>query len=112
MSCSTEIAAAVRAPSYKRATFRQVALAVVSEIAGVASWIRGGGAMWLAGAALIFSAMPFTLLAIMPTNKKLLAPDIDRASDATRALLQKWGRLHAVRSILSLAASIIFVVSI
>jgi len=34
------------------------------------------------------------------------------ASDATRALLQKWGNLHAVRSVLRLAASIVFLASI
>ncbi len=112
MACSTELAATVWAPSYKRATVMQVTLTIVSTVTGVASWLMGGGIMWLAGAIFIFAVIPFTLIAIMPTNKKLLDPELDRASETTRAPLQKWARLHAVRSILSLAASIIFLASL
>ncbi len=108
MACSTKLAATVWAPSYKRATAMQVTLGILSTLAGVASWLTGGGIMWLVGAMFIFAVILFTLAAIMPTNKKLLDPKLDRAADTTRALLQKWARLHAVRSILSLAASIIF----
>lgn len=108
MACSTELAATVWAPSYKRATVMQVALGVLSTVAGVASWLMGGGVMWLVGTMFIFAVIPFTLVAIMPTNKKLLDPALDRAAETTRALLQKWASLHAVRSILSLVASIIF----
>jgi len=112
MGCSTELAATVWAPSYKRATVMQVTLALLSAAAGVFSWLTSGEVSWLVGALLIFSVIPFTLIAIMPTNKKLLDPNLGRASDATRALLQKWASLHAVRSVLSLAASIIFLISI
>jgi hypothetical protein len=31
---------------------------------------------WLAGALLIFAVIPFTLIAILPTNKKLLDPGV------------------------------------
>jgi hypothetical protein len=44
----------------------------------------------------------------MPTNKQLLSPGRDLASSETRALLEKWGRLHAVRSLLSFAAALVF----
>jgi len=112
MGCGTEIAATVWAPSYKRATVMQVALAVVSTIAGVSSWLIAGEILWLIGAMLIFSVMPFTLIAIMPANKQLLDPGLDRASASTRALLEKWGKLHGVRSVRSLAAAAAFLVSI
>ena len=49
-----------------------------------------------------------TLLVIMPTNKILLDPGVDKTSPTTRAILEKWERLHGVRSILSLMASSIF----
>jgi hypothetical protein len=48
------------------------------------------------------------LIIIKPTNAQLLAQGRDLASAETRALLDKWGRLHAVRSVSSLAASLIF----
>ena len=35
-------------------------------------------------------------------------PKLNRSSEVTRRLLEKWGRLHAVRSVLSLVASCMF----
>ena len=58
---------------------------------------------------LIGLVVPFTFVAIMPTNNRLLEPGRDLASNETRALLVKWGKLHAVRSLLSLLASIVYV---
>ena len=110
MGCDTKTAATVWAPSYKRATVMQASLAVVSFLAGVAAWLLGGGIMWLFGAVLIGLVVPFTFIAIMPTNHQLLAPGRDLASPETRGLLEKWGRLHGVRSALSLLASVVYVV--
>ncbi|WP_175108219.1 DUF1772 domain-containing protein [Pararobbsia alpina] len=45
------------------------------------------------------SVVPFTLIVIKPTNAQLLTHGRDLASAETRALLEKWGRLHAVRSV-------------
>ena len=108
MGCDTETAATVWAPSYKRATFMQAPLAILSMLAGVATWLLGGGLMRLIGAVFIGLVVPFTFLAIMPTNHKLLAPGRDLSSSETRALLERWGRLHAVRSALGFSASVIF----
>ena len=106
LSCGTEVAARQWAPSYKRATVMQVSLAIVATLAGLAQWLDGGGASWLVGALLILSVIPFTLVAILPTNNKLLEPGRDNASDETRRLLEAWGRLHAVRSVLSVSATL------
>ncbi len=110
MGCDTVIAATVWAPSYKRATIMQASLAILSFFAGVSVWLLGGGILWLTGAMIIGLVVPFTFIAIMPTNHQLLEPGRDLASDETRKLLEKWGRLHAVRSMLSLVASIIYLV--
>jgi hypothetical protein len=109
MGCDTKTAATVWAPSYKRATVMQASLAILSFLTGVAAWLLGGGILWLLGAVLIGSVVPFTFIAIMPTNHQLLAPGRDLASSETRALLEKWGRLHAVRSLLSFIASVLFI---
>jgi len=108
LACGTEVAARQWAPSYKRATVLQVPLAVVATLAGVTQWLMGRGDGWLLGAALILAVIPFTLVAILPTNHKLLEPARDRNSEETRQLLVAWGRLHAVRSVLSLAATIVY----
>jgi Domain of unknown function (DUF1772) len=110
MSCDTKTAATVWTPSYKRGTMMQAPLAVLSFLSGVMAWLLGGGVMWLVSAVLIGLVVPFTFIAILPTNHQLLVPGRDLASVETRALLEKWGRLHAVRSALSLAASILYLV--
>ena len=109
LSCGTEVAAAQWAPSYKRATVLQVSLAVAASVAGVFRGAQGGGAVWFVAALLIFSVIPFTALVVLPTNKLLRDPSRDRASAVTRELLERWGRLHAVRSALSLTASALFI---
>jgi hypothetical protein len=109
MSCTTEIAATVWAPSYKRATAMQASLAIVGFLAGVAAWLLGAGGMWLVGALFIFAVVPVTLIVIFPTNNRLLTPGRDLASPETRELLVKWGNLHAIRSVLSLVASVVYV---
>jgi len=108
LACGTEVAARQWAPSYKRATVLQVPLAIVSTLAGVAQWLLGRGGAWLLGAALIAAVVPFTLVVILPTNHELLEPGRDNASEETRRLLVTWGRLHAVRSALSLAATLVY----
>lgn len=108
MECGTELAATVFGPSYKRAAAMQVSLALVATGAGLLSWWIEGKVLWLLGAMMIVAVIPFTLIAIMPTNRRLLDPRLDRSSEDTRRLLQKWGALHAVRSLLSLAASCMY----
>ena len=112
MACDTKTAATVWAPSYKKATVIQAPLAVLSFFAGVGAWLLGGGLLWLIGALLIGLVVPFTFIVVMPTNNQLLAQGRDLSSAETRSLLEKWGRLHAVRSVLSLLASIVYLGSL
>jgi hypothetical protein len=108
LACGTEVAARQWAPSYQRATVMQVSLVIVATLAGLLRWIMGGGTAWVVGAILIVSVIPFTLVAVMPTNSKLLEPGRDKRSEETRRLLEAWGRLHAVRSVLGFAASLVY----
>ena len=48
----------------------------------------------------------------LPTNNKLLAPGRDLSSPETRDLLVLWGRLHAVRTLFSLAAVTIYLLAL
>ena len=72
LECGTELAATVFGPSYHRAAAMQASLAVIATIAGVAAGARTGTASWFIGACLIFLVIPFTFVAIMPTNNALL----------------------------------------
>ena len=110
MGCSTELAATEWAPSYKRATLMQAPLAIIGFLCGTVAWWLGAGGPWLIAALLILAVVPFTLIVIEPsTNKPLLAPGRDLSSPETRELLVKWGRLHAVRSVLGFGAAAIFI---
>jgi Domain of unknown function (DUF1772) len=60
-------------------------------------------------ATFIGAVIPFTFIVIMPTNQKLLAPERDISSIETSELLVKWGKLHAVRSVLSFIALVNYV---
>jgi hypothetical protein len=112
MECGAELAATVFGPSYRRAAVMQVALALAATVAGTSAWVLSQRIVWFAGTILIFAVVPFTLLVIMPTNKHLLDPNLDRTSEATHRLLQRWGRLHSIRSLLSLLASVVFLLAV
>src|SRR5208337_1891136 len=68
MMLDTKSAALEWAPSYRRATWMQAPLALVSLVAGLLSCWMGGRAGWAIAALLIGAVVPFTLLGIMPTN--------------------------------------------
>ena len=108
LECGTALAVAEFAPSYRRGAVMQPLLAALAFLAAIGVWLTSGKSAWLLGAILIVTVIPFTLLAILPTNKKLLDPSLDRNSDSARQLLIRWGRLHAVRTVLSLVAFVIF----
>ncbi len=108
MECGTVLAATVFGPSYRRAAVMQAFLAALTFVAAVGAWIKTSALVWLLGGALIVAVIPFTLIVILPTNKKLLHPSLDRSSETARQLLTRWGRLHAVRTVLGRAAFTIF----
>lgn len=94
--------------SYRRALPIQGSLAVLGGIAGLVAWSAHQDWQWLAGAVAMLANWPFTLLAIMPTNKRLSAIPSDAAGAESRALLRRWGRLHAIRSALGTVALLLF----
>ena len=87
----------------------QASLAGVGLLAGVGAWLREGEVWWLAAGLILGSVIPFTFLAIMSTNKQLLAPGLDKESVEAATLLRRWDRLHAVRAALGLVAFGVFV---
>jgi hypothetical protein len=91
-------------PSYRRATRMQATLAIGGLLGGLgAAWQLHG--VWVAtGALLIGASVPFTLIAILPTNKQLLDPTLNPGDARAGDLLRRWNRLHGVRTALSALA--------
>ncbi len=108
MEAGTDVALAEFAPSYHRATVTQVSLAGLGFLSALVAWRLRSDSRWLVGGGLLVSVVPFTALAILPTNKRLLDPATANDMDLAEKLLTRWGKLHAVRSVLSLAALLLF----
>jgi hypothetical protein len=64
--------------------------------------------LWVIGGVLLGSVIPFTLIVILPINQQLLNFGLDRRSAETQRLLARWGVLHAVRTVLSGLALLLF----
>jgi hypothetical protein len=101
VSCGTEFAVREFRPSYQRASVMQGGLAAMGCFVGLLSaWLMHD--VQVAAAALLLGlVVPVTLLLIFPTNKQLLDPGLDGHSSHAAALLARWNRLHAIRSVLS-----------
>ncbi|MGH7383993.1 MAG: DUF1772 domain-containing protein [Candidatus Rokuibacteriota bacterium] len=99
VECGPALALAEFGPSYRRGAAMQASLAVGGGLAAVAAWTQGSATAVLVAGLLLGAAVPFTLIVMLPTNKRLLDAGLDRASPEAAALLARWGRLHAVRSV-------------
>jgi hypothetical protein len=97
-------------PAYKRGFAMQAPLAIIGFILGMVAWWQTGALAFAIGAVLILANWPWTLIGIMPTNRALEATEPVNADAGTRALVVKWGGLHAVRSALGLAATVAFLI--
>lgn len=95
-------------PSYTRGKAMQSNLALASTAFGVIAAYLAWDWSWLLGAVLIFANWPYTIVVIFPVNKVLEATAPEAANAQTRALIEKWGTLHAGRSALGLAATLVY----
>ena len=95
-------------PSYKRGAAMQAPLALAGFLLGMLAWWQIAHPGFLIGAILIIAPWPWTLFVIKPANDVLLATDPDQAGPSTRALIVKWGAIHAVRTVLGVLATAAF----
>lgn len=92
--------------SYQRGTIMQGGLAAIGGLIGVIAWWAESDWRLLIGALLLLANSPYTMFVIMPVNKTLMDTPEDAANEDTRTQLQRWGRLHSVRSLLGAAATL------
>ena len=95
-------------PAYKHGAMMQAPLALLGAVFGMIAWWQSSGWLWLGGSASLLAPWPYTLLVIKPTNDTLLATDPQLAGAQSRALMEKWGRLHAVRTAFGGLATVFF----
>jgi hypothetical protein len=112
MSLGSGPALAEWAPSYHRATLMQAPLALVGAAAAVLAGLTGGGTWWIGGGILLGAVIPITLIVIFPTNRELLDPATAGNPDRAGVLLGRWNRLHALRTMLSTVALLMFLIQL
>lgn len=86
----------------------QAPLALIGSLSALAAWWFERSPAWLVGGLLLMLIIPSTLVVILPTNKRLESQELDLNSEEARHLMQRWGQLHRIRSILSGVAFLLF----
>ncbi len=94
--------------SYDSAAVMQASLALLSSVLGVLAFVLSHDWRWLLSALVILAAWPWTLFVIMPVNRELKALPADAVQVASRGLVERWGRLHAVRSACGVIATLVY----
>lgn len=95
-------------PAYRRGFAMQASLAVAGGLLGGLAWWQSGHWPWLLGALVLLANWPYTLVVLMPTNRRLMAIAPADAGPEVRALVGRWAALHGARTALGFAATAIF----
>jgi Anthrone oxygenase len=95
-------------PSYARGLPMQAGLALASALFGLLAFWLMRDWRWMLGALVMLANWPYTLLVLLPINKRIEATPPQAANAQTRNLIETWGRLHALRSALGLAATLVY----
>jgi hypothetical protein len=94
--------------AYSRGYMMQASLAIVGGFFGVVAFFSTFEWRWLLGAWVLLVNWPYTIIVIMPTNHRLMNTPAGAATAETRRMIGRWGILHAGRSVLGLAATLVF----
>jgi hypothetical protein len=86
----------------------QASLALVGGVLGLVAYFSALDWRWLLGALVLLANWPYTIFVIMPANRRLMETPPEAATGETRSMLERWGALHAGRSVLGLVATLIF----
>jgi hypothetical protein len=95
-------------PSYRRGFAMQAPLALLGFVLGMTAWWQASHPGFLIGAVAMIAPWPWTIFGIKPINDALLATEIENAGPQSRALIARWGGLHAVRTTLGALATVSF----
>jgi hypothetical protein len=99
MSAGISVALQEFRPSYRRAAVFQISMAVLACVSGFAVSLFTSQWIWSLGGGLTGLMLPFTVIFIMPTNHILLDPHVSLNEYDAQKVLNRWGRLHLIRTI-------------
>jgi hypothetical protein len=99
-------------PAYRRGTLMQAPLALSGLVLGISAWQLEQEPLAALGALLAILPWPITFFLIARTNTRLTQTPASAAGAESRALVRKWGRLHALRTLASVCACAVFLTAI
>ena len=94
--------------AYAHGAVMQASLAVLAGLAGVAVWLRWGNLIFLGGGLTMWAAIAYTFAVMWRLNSRLKGTPPEAAGAETVMMLGRWGRLHAGRTLIGLAATAIY----
>ena len=94
--------------AYSRGYKMQASLAIAGGFFGVVAFFSTFEWRWLLGGVVLLVNWPYTIIVIMPTNYRLMNTPAGAATAESRRMIGRWGILHAGRSVLGLAATLVF----
>ena len=97
--------------AYTRGYMMQASLAIVGGLFGVVAFFSTFEWRWLLGAAVLLVNWPYTIVVMMPVNRRLMNTPPGAATAETRRMIGRWGIFHAGRGALRLAATLIFLLA-
>jgi hypothetical protein len=98
--------------AYKRGFAMQAPLAVAAFVLGAFSWWESRQWLFLIGGVIMLLNWPWTMLAIMPVNNRLMTTEPAAATKDTREMIQHWAVLHFVRTLLGAGATVVFLIAL
>jgi uncharacterized membrane protein len=99
-------------PAYRRGFLMQAPLAIAAFVLGAFAWWESGQWLFLIGGVVMLANWPWTVLAILPVNRRLMKVEPATATADTRELISHWGVLHGVRTVLGVAATVVFLIAL
>jgi hypothetical protein len=95
-------------PAYKCGYVMQASLAIVGGLSGLVAFLSTPDWRWLLGVVVLLANWPYTIIMIMPINRRIMDTPLEAATAETRLMIERWGALRAVRGALGLSATLIF----
>jgi hypothetical protein len=96
-------------PSDHKGFILLAGLALFSALLGFVAYRELDDVRWLGGAAVIFATWPYTYLAIVPLNNRILAFLSADALGEARKVIDLWGRLEIAQTALGALATLLYV---
>jgi hypothetical protein len=86
-------------------------LVVIGTVLGVLAAFTNSNGWWMLGAILLGANYAATMYLVDPVDKDLKAATPETAGPQARELIKKWGQVHAIRTGLGAAATLLFLLA-